>query len=72
MVLQTLFVSPVIIMSRGSVVGIATAYGLDDREVRIQVPVRAKILTSLYPPDRLWGSTQPPNHWLPEAISPIV
>jgi hypothetical protein len=26
-------------VSRGSAVGIATAYGLDDREVRVRVPV---------------------------------
>jgi hypothetical protein len=39
-------------VSRGSVVGIASAYGLEDREVGVLVPVESRIL------DRLWG---PPN-----------
>jgi hypothetical protein len=41
----------VISMSRGSVVGIATGYGLDVREVGIRVPVGYKIVTSPYRPD---------------------
>jgi hypothetical protein len=45
-------------VSRGSVVGIATRYGLDDRRVGVPVPVRLMILTSPDCPDRLWG---PPN-----------
>jgi hypothetical protein len=44
-------------MSRDSVVGIATGYGLDDRGVAIRVPVGSRILSSPCP-DRLWG---PPN-----------
>jgi hypothetical protein len=44
--------------SRGSVVGIATAYWLDDREVGVRVPVESRIFTSPYRLDRLWG---PPN-----------
>jgi hypothetical protein len=32
-------VPPRYTVSRGSAVGIATAYGLDDRGVRVQVPV---------------------------------
>jgi hypothetical protein len=39
--------------SRDSSVGIATGYGLDDREVR--VPVRSRIFSSSRRPDRLWG-----------------
>jgi hypothetical protein len=39
-------------------VGIATGYGLDDREVGVRVPVGSGIFTSPYRPDRLWG---PPN-----------
>jgi hypothetical protein len=38
-----------------SVVGIATSYGLDDRGVRIPVPVGSKIFTSPYHPYRLWS-----------------
>jgi hypothetical protein len=41
-----------------SVVGIATAYGLDDGGVGVRVPVRSRIFSSLHRPDRLWG---PPN-----------
>jgi hypothetical protein len=40
--------------SRDSTVGIATGYGLDDREVGVRVPVES----SPRRPDRLWG---PPN-----------
>jgi hypothetical protein len=38
-----------------SVVGIATGYRLDNREVRVRVPVGSKISSSLRRPDRLWG-----------------
>jgi hypothetical protein len=41
-----------------SAVGIATHYGLDDREVGVRVPVGSRIFTSPCCPDRLWG---PPN-----------
>jgi hypothetical protein len=37
------------------VVGIATAYGLDDRGVRARVPVGLRIFSSPCRPDRLWG-----------------
>jgi hypothetical protein len=37
-------------------VGIATGYGLDDREAGVRVPVGSRILTSPCLPDRLWGS----------------
>jgi hypothetical protein len=37
----------------GSAVGIATAYGLNDREVGVGVPVRSSIVTSPYRTDRL-------------------
>jgi hypothetical protein len=33
-------------MRRDSAVGIATGYGLDDREVAVQVPAEARIFTS--------------------------
>jgi hypothetical protein len=42
--------------SRGSVVGIAIGYGLDDRGVGVQAGSR--IFSSTRRPDRLWG---PPN-----------
>jgi hypothetical protein len=42
-------------MSRGSTVGIATAYGLYYRGVGIRVPAGSRIFTSAYLPDRLWG-----------------
>jgi hypothetical protein len=41
-----------------SAVGIATGYGLDDREVGVRVPVGSRIIISPCRPDRLWG---PPN-----------
>jgi hypothetical protein len=41
--------------SRDSSVGRATSYGLDDREVRVPVPVGPRIVTSPVLPDRLWG-----------------
>jgi hypothetical protein len=37
---------------------IATAYGLDDWGVGVQVPVGSRIFSSPHCPDRLWG---PPN-----------
>jgi hypothetical protein len=41
-------------MSRDSVVGIATAYWLDDRGVGVRVPVGSSIFSSPRRPDRLW------------------
>jgi hypothetical protein len=38
---------------------IATRQRLDDREVRVRVPVGSRIFSSPRRPDRLWGS---PNH----------
>jgi hypothetical protein len=43
---------------RDSAVGIATGYGLDDREVGVRVPVVSNIFSSPRHPDWLWG---PPN-----------
>jgi hypothetical protein len=42
--------------SRDSVVGIATGYGLDDRDVGVWVPLWSRIFSSPRRPDRLWGS----------------
>jgi hypothetical protein len=44
--------------SRGSVVGIATGYGMEGGGVGVRVPVRSRIFSSPSCPDRLWG---PPN-----------
>jgi hypothetical protein len=44
--------------SRGSLVGIATGYKLDDRGVGVRVPVGSRMFTSPCRRDRLWG---PPN-----------
>jgi hypothetical protein len=41
--------------SRDSAVGIATGYGLDDREVGVRVPVGSRIFSSPHRPHRLWG-----------------
>jgi hypothetical protein len=41
-----------------SAVGMATGYGLDDREVGVRILVWSRIFTSPCHPDRLWG---PPN-----------
>jgi hypothetical protein len=46
------------ITPRGSqdiAVGMATGYGLDDRGVRVRVPVWSRFFTSPRRPDRLWG-----------------
>jgi hypothetical protein len=43
------------LMRRGSSVGVANAYGLDDRGVGVPVSVGSKIFTSPYHPDQLWG-----------------
>jgi hypothetical protein len=37
------------------IVGIAASYGLDDRGVRVRVPVGSRIFSFPNHPDRLWG-----------------
>jgi hypothetical protein len=44
--------------SHGSLVGIATRYGQDDLDFRVQVPLGSRIFTFPCRPDWLWG---PPN-----------
>jgi hypothetical protein len=46
------------LVSRDSVVGIATGYELDDRGIGFRVPVVLRIFSSSNRPNRLWG---PPN-----------
>jgi hypothetical protein len=58
-------------MSRDSVVGITTGYGLDNRGVAVRIPVGARIFSSPRHSDRLWG-TQPPIQRVPWATSPVV
>jgi hypothetical protein len=41
--------------SLDGVVGIATRYRLDDREVGVRVPIASRILSSPRRPDRFWG-----------------
>jgi hypothetical protein len=54
--------------SRGSLVGIATDYGLGDRGVGIRVPVGSRIFsTSSRPAMR---PTQPPIQWVPGLKGP--
>jgi hypothetical protein len=45
--------------SRGSAVGIPTRYGQDDRGVEVRFPVKSRILSSPYRPDRLWDPPSP-------------
>jgi hypothetical protein len=57
---------------RDSAVGIATGYGLDDRGVRVRVPVGARIFTSPRRHRPALGPTQPPIQWVRESLSPGV
>jgi hypothetical protein len=52
-----------IYMSRDSVVGIATDYGLDDRGVGVPVLVGSRIFSSRRLPDQHWGPAKPPIQW---------
>jgi hypothetical protein len=54
-----ILISKVSTISRDSAVGIETGYGQDDREVRVRVPVEARIFSSPRRPDRFWS---PPSH----------
>jgi hypothetical protein len=54
--------------SRNSAVGIATGYGLDDREVGVRVPVETRFLLSRASRPAL-GSTQLLIQWVPRSLS---
>jgi hypothetical protein len=41
--------------SRDSIVGMTTGYGLEDRGIGVQAPVRSRIFSSPQRPDRFWG-----------------
>jgi hypothetical protein len=53
-------------MSRSSVAGIATGYGLDDRGIGVQVPVGSRpSMTSIHPPiPWVTGALSPEAKWL--------
>jgi hypothetical protein len=53
----------------GSIVGVATGFGLDDRGVGVRVPVGSRMFSKSRP---VLGSTQPPMQWVPRAFSPAV
>jgi hypothetical protein len=55
-------------LSRDSVVGIATGYGVDDRGVGVRLESRIFSTSSRPAP----GSTQPPIQRVPGALSPAV
>jgi hypothetical protein len=60
------------IMSHGSVVGIATVYGLEDRGVGFRVQVETRVFTSPYRLDRLWGLPSILSNWYRGALSPRI
>jgi hypothetical protein len=56
--------------SRGSVVGIAAGYGLDDWGVGVRVPVGPRIFSTSNRPDRLWGPLNLLSNGYRGALSP--
>jgi hypothetical protein len=60
--------------SRGSAVGIATGYGLDNREVGVRVSVEPRIFTSAFDFDQYWKRNKLMTPWavreLKETMSP--
>jgi hypothetical protein len=60
------------VRSRGSVVGIATEYGLDYRGIGVRVPVGSRIFLFATSSRPAMGSTQTPIQWVPGALSPGV
>jgi hypothetical protein len=59
-------------MSRDSVVGIATGYGLGDQGVGVPSAGRVKNFLSSTSSRPALGSIQPPIQWEPEVVSPGV
>jgi hypothetical protein len=53
-------------------VGITTRYGLDNRGVRVRVPVVSRIFCSPRRPGRFWGLSSLLSNGIPEALSPGV
>jgi hypothetical protein len=56
--------------SRGSSVGIALGYGLDDRGSRVRFPAGAGNFSLHHRVRTALGPTQPPIHWVHGALSP--
>jgi hypothetical protein len=67
---RLLFFHYILSMSRGSSVGIATAYGLDDRRVAVRVLIGSRIFS--ISSRQALGPTQPPIQWVPGVLSPGV
>jgi hypothetical protein len=61
---------PYFVAGRDSVLGVATGYGLDDREVGVRVPVGTNIFSTSS--TRALGSTHSPIQWVPGALSSVV
>jgi hypothetical protein len=61
-----------ILLKSDSSVGIATDYELDDRGVGIPSASRVKNFLLSTSSRTALGSTQPPIHWVPVALSPGV
>jgi hypothetical protein len=57
------------LVSRDSSVGIATRYGLEDREYRSSSPSRVKNFLFCTSSRPALGSTHPPIQWVPGAVS---
>jgi hypothetical protein len=56
------------LLSRDSAVGIATGYGLNDRGIRVRVPIGSRIFSTSS--RSALRSTQPPIQWVPGVLSP--
>jgi hypothetical protein len=65
------FVSIILMdVSQDSIVGIATSYGLGNKEVRVQVPVGSTIFSPEHHADWLWGSPNLMSNGYWGALSP--
>jgi hypothetical protein len=58
------------IESQDRAVSITTGYGLDNQGVGVRVPVGARIFTSPYCTDRLWGPSSFPSNVYRRTLSP--
>jgi hypothetical protein len=58
--------------SQDSSVGIATELRLEEREIGLRFPARARDFSLLHNVHTGSGTTQPPIQWVPGALSPRV